>query len=82
MEDRRAHERITNLEGALERHLEEHSLLEDSLKENTRLTQEVANNTSELVALVKGLRGLRAFFFWVAPIVAVWAAVMTYFKKG
>jgi hypothetical protein len=75
MEDQRAHERITNLEVILAEHFDSHDQIEKSIAENTDLTKEIAVNTGELVALVKGIKGFRALTLWAAPfIIAVMAA--------
>lgn len=77
MEDRRAHDRIDNLEVVVAKH---HAEFEADLAKNTRLTQEIANNTSELVALLKGVKGLRSLVVWGAPLVAAVVACIAYFK--
>ncbi len=66
MEDKRAHERIDNLEQAV--------------AENTALTKQIAENTTELVALVKGVKGFRAMIVWGAPVVAAIYAVWHWIK--
>ena len=75
MEDQRAHERITSLENAMNNHMVEHSRFEKSIEDNTRLTQEIADNTSELVALFRGAKGMRTFVRFIWPFMLVVAAV-------
>lgn len=75
MEDRRAHERLTSLETIVEKHIEEHATFEQSL--NT-----IAENTSELVEMVRGAKGLRSFVIWAAPIAAAIAALWTWMKQS
>lgn len=82
MEDRRAHERIDNIEQIIAAHFEEHVTLEKNLAENTRLTRHIAENTRELVDLVKGIRGFRALVLWAAPLVAAGIAVVAWVKGG
>lgn len=84
MEDQRAHERITSLESVVNNHMVEHSRFEKSLEDNTKLTQEIADNTSELVMLFRGAKGMSAFIRWIWPFMLVIAAVLIsaigYFK--
>lgn len=85
MEDQRAHERITSLENVVSNHIVEHSRFEKSLEDNTKLTQEIADNTSELVVLFRGAKGMRAFVRFIWPFMLVVAAVfigaIAYFKN-
>lgn len=80
MEDRRAHERLTTIETVVNAHIQEHSKFERALAENTALTQTIADNTSEIVDLVKGAKGLRSFVVWAAPIAAAAAATWAWMK--
>ena len=70
METRRAHERITSLEEVVKAHIDNHKTLEENLKENTELTRTISENTSELVTLIKGIKGFRGFVLWLAPMIA------------
>lgn len=77
MIDELAHKRIDGIEVTLTKQLEHIEKLEGaisehtaSLQENTRLTQEIATNTGELVELFKGAKMFRKFFLWVTPIIA------------
>ena len=79
-ETRRAHERITDLEDLFQTHVRDHGHLERAVAENTRITQQIANNTSELVALVSGAKGLRSFVVWAAPMAAFAIAVWAWLK--
>ena len=81
MEDKRAHERITNLEQVMANHIAEHTVLAESIVLNTKLSKEISSNTAELVALVKGVKGFRSFVLWAAPFVAAVMSVL-YFLKG
>lgn len=80
MEDRRAHDRIDVIEQDMKRHREEHERFEKALTENTILTQTIASNTTELVEIIKGAKGLRSFVIWAAPIAAAIAGTYAYFK--
>lgn len=80
MEDKRAHERINNLESAVTRHFDEHSKFEQALSDNTTLTKQIADNTAELVVIVKSAKGLRSFVIWVTPIAIAVAAVWAWVK--
>ena len=80
MEDRRAHDRIEKLETVVQTHLIEHSRFEADLQKNTKLTQEIADNTSDIVALLKGVKGLRSFVVWGAPVVLAFAAIISFIR--
>lgn len=80
-EDKRAHERIDGLEQVLKAHIENHSKFEKSLEDNARLTRAIADNTAEMVALFKGVKGLRSLIVWGAPVVAVVFAVVAYIRE-
>jgi len=72
-EDRRAHTRITNLEDRL-------NTFEKKLDANTAATQTIAENTTEIVSLIKGAKGLRNFLLWVTPIAAAIALLWSFLK--
>lgn len=80
MEDRRAHERIDELESVVGDHINSHEKFEQALEHNTALTKEIADNTAELVQLVRGAKGLRTFIIWSAPIAAALAAALAWIK--
>ena len=79
-ETRRAHERITNLETVMASHMAEHTALAESILLNTQLTREISSNTAELVTLVKGVKGLRSFVVWAAPLAAALLALWAWLK--
>lgn len=81
MEDRRAHTRIDALEEKLTIHFDAHAGWEKALTENTALTKTIAANTAELVILVKGAKGLRAFLLWVTPIAVALEAVYLWWRS-
>lgn len=76
MEDRRAHDRIDNIEKTLAVHAARQTSLEGAIKDNTRITQEVADNTSELVSLFRGAKGMRSFVMWMWPFLLVISAML------
>jgi len=80
MEDKRAHERLDGLEQVIKNHIEAHAVFEKAITENTILTREIADNTSEMVALFKGVKGLRTFVVWGTPIVVAYLAVLAYLR--
>ena len=55
----------------LDRHEQRIADLQESLHENTALTRQIAENTSELVELFKGAKMFRKFVLWVGPLVAL-----------
>lgn len=59
--DQRAHERIDSLDTAMKKHLEEHSAFETILAENTAMTKRIADNTDEMVALLKVVKNTKGF---------------------
>jgi len=73
MDDRRAHDRLDEMDRRLTK-------FEANLRINTELTRTIAANTTELVDLVKGAKGLRKFVIWVTPIVAAVLALWAYIK--
>ena len=81
MEDRRAHERIDIVEHTLDDHIAEHSRFEKALLENTVMTAQIANNTAELVTLVKGAKSLRAFAVWATPLILAIAALIAWVRN-
>lgn len=70
---RKAHLRIDQLEI-------KHADLERAIAANTKLTQTIADNTSELVELVRGVKGFRRLLIWAAPVLAAVLAAMAYMK--
>lgn len=78
--DRRAHKRIDGLEDAMRNHLKEHTKFELALEENTRMTKAIAENTSEIVDLIKGAKVGRKLILWLAPICAAFVAVWAWFN--
>jgi len=89
MEDRRAHERITEVETVLDKHLKEHSKFERALAENVKQTtqiaantSELASNTAELIAILKNVKGLRTFIVWATPIAFAIGAIVLFIKGG
>lgn len=92
MIDETAHLRITNVESRLDLHFELIEKLQEgiqtntsSLAENTRLTQEVATNTGEIVLLLKGGKVLGKLVVWLSTvagsIAALWA-IVKYILRG
>jgi len=82
MEDRRAHERIDILEVTVKKHIEAHAKFEASIEENTKLTRSIADNTAELVALIRGAKGLRSFVVWVSPVMVAGAAAWVWLRMA
>ena len=89
MLDEHAHNRIDAVEKKLEIHGEQiNKLIETNdmqtieIKENTRITQEVADNTKEVVELLKGGRVLGKLVIWLAATGAAITTLVSYFKGG
>lgn len=61
LEDPRAHKRLDLVEDRLD-------AFEHELRENTAATKTIADNTTELVMLVKGAKNVRTFLWWSIPI--------------
>lgn len=83
--DRRAHDRIDSIEVTMQKHLKDHLRFESALEANTALTKTIADNTSELVALIKGAKVGGKILLWVTPVIAsiaaTWASVKVWFMK-
>ena len=73
MEDRRAHDRINTLEGRLDS-------FEKELKANTEATQTIATNTTEIVSIIKGAKGMRHFIVWLTPVAVVFGYLWSILK--
>jgi hypothetical protein len=58
------HRRITDLSEASAKHTQ-------ALHENTKLTQQIADNTGELVELFKGAKLFRKFVLWASPLIVI-----------
>lgn len=70
MEDVRAHQRIDTLEAR-------QAALESAIEENTLLTKQIADNTAELVTIMKGAKAISHTALWSAGMlrkVALWAS--------
>ena len=80
MEDKRAHERVDGLEKIVSKHLQDHAKFESALLENTMMTKKIAENTAELVTLVKGARSVRTFAVWFAPIAVAMASIIAWWE--
>lgn len=61
------HRRITDLSEASAKHTQ-------ALQENTKLTQQIADNTGELVELFKGAKLFRKFLLWASPLIVIFYA--------
>lgn len=81
MEDRRAHERLDNLEVIVKSLTAEQAALAKALAENTEMTRQLVKNTQELVDLVRGVKGFRALILWVTPVVAAGYALYAWVKS-
>jgi hypothetical protein len=80
-EDRRAHNRIDELEDTVQKIHVQINQFEHLLSENTALTKQIVVNTAAIVELVKGAKGLRTFVVWVAPIVAAGIALIAWLRS-
>ena len=80
-EDRRAHARISDLESTVEKIHAQIAQFDSLLTTNTNMTAQIVKNTAELVVLVKGAKGLRAFAVWVAPLALFLSAVWVWIKS-
>lgn len=73
--DDHAHRRIDHIEDALTEHNDALRKLEESIVRNTRLTEDIARNTGELVTLFKGAKAVRGLIVWFTPVVAAGIAL-------
>jgi hypothetical protein len=75
-----AHKRIDGLEMIVKVHAEQLTGLARALDKNTALTQEVADNTSELVTLFKGSKAVYRLLVGVASLAGIIYAAFAFFK--
>ena len=78
--DQRAHERLDSVEKIVVEHIKEHTKFEAALAENVRVSTETAKNTGELVEILRGVKGLRSFVVWAAPLAVCVAAVWHFIR--
>lgn len=85
MDVKTAHDRIDRLENTVIMHSTQIEKLSDalddntqSLHENTRLTQQIADNTDEIVNLFKGSKVLYKIITGAAALVAIGYAFITW----
>jgi len=63
-------DKLENHHDKLESHDRRLTDLTAALHENTMLTKQIADNTTELVELFKGAKLFRKFFLWASPFIA------------
>ena len=94
MEDRRAHDRLDQLDKFIDQYgtdLKQHALdilrIEKSVKENTDLTRSIEINTSEIVMIMRGSKGVMMIIMTLAKIgiaiaalYALWQEFMVYIR--
>lgn len=68
MEDRRAHERLDEMEFHLKQHTEDILRIERTVIENTKLTKSIESNTSEIVEIMRGSKFFISFIILLAKI--------------
>ena len=81
MEDRRAHERIDNLEATLKKLADAQERTDAALTENTALTRQLVQNTQTLVDLVRGAKAFRGAILWMTPVVAAVYVVVSWIRS-
>lgn len=72
--------RLSTVETTVKSLQRDHKALTSAIDENTALTQTIADNTNELVDLLKTVKGIRSFTVWIAPVVASVIALIAYIK--
>jgi len=87
MEDKRAHERLDMLDKYVVQHTQDIQRIEKSVEENTTLTRSIENNTSEIVEIMRGAKGivyLITFFakigLAIGAIYASWQGFLFYLR--
>lgn len=87
MEDRRAHERLDIVEQFVKQHSKDIKRIEQSVIENTALTRTIEHNTSEIVQIMRGAKGivylitlLAKVGVAVAAIYALWQGFLHYLR--
>lgn len=59
----------------------EHQRFEKNLEANTKLTKEIAENTAEMVDLIRGVKGVRTLIVWGMPIIVMCGAVIAFIRE-
>ena len=87
IKDNLAHQRIDKVEETLNNHYEMITSLKGALDENTsclhentRITQDIANNTSEIVSIIRGVKGFRKLIMFLSPIIIAVMGAIAYIK--
>lgn len=75
-DDIRAHRNV------LDHHDRRLSDLSASLHENTQLTKQIADNTSELVELFRGAKLFRKFILWASPVIVLFYGAYQWITGG
>jgi hypothetical protein len=77
-----AHKRLDMIEATVKTHQDELAIIRASLENNTKITQEVATNTAELVSLFKGTKLFYRFFISVGTLVGFVIAAYYFLKNN
>jgi len=87
MEDKRAHERIDQLDKYIMQHTEDIQRIEKSVEENTKLTRSIEVNTGEIVEIMRGAKGVMLIIttlakvgIAIAAVYAVWHGFVMYLR--
>ena len=79
--DEYAHKRITDVEANVAILRAEQQQFKAAMDENTRITRDIAENTKDMVDLMKGGKVLRQLLVWAVAIWAAWKFIISEFIK-
>jgi hypothetical protein len=77
-----AHKRLDMIEATVKTHQDELSIIRASLDNNTRITQEVATNTAELVTLFKGSKAVYRLFISLGTVTGLLLGLYYFLKNN
>lgn len=87
MEDRRAHERIDEMQFHLKEHTQQIEEIKLTVQANTVMTKSIEENTAEIVDILKGAKLISSFIVALAKlgtaigaIYAMWHLFVTYIR--
>lgn len=74
-EERRLHQRVSEVEESVTFLSTQHKIILKQLEENTAISKKAADNTQILVDIIQGAKGIRRLVLFFAPVVALTAGI-------
>ena len=88
-EDRRAHERLDEMDFHLKKHSDDIDEIRISLLANTILTKSIETNTSEIVEIMRGAKGIMFILtiaakvgLGIGAVYAIWQGFLVYLRSN